>query len=69
MLERSGIISGMNKLDSAKRCQVLKALVEGCSVNSTARLTDVSVPSGPASTRGAPLPPASAADPHRPPGL
>lgn len=44
MLERSGMMSGMNKLDSAKRCQVLKALVEGCSVNSTARLTDVSVP-------------------------
>ena len=44
MLERSGIIAGMHRLPAAKRCQVLKALVEGCSVNSTARLTDVSVP-------------------------
>lgn len=44
MLERSGIISGMNKLPTAKRCQVLTALIEGCSVNSTARMTGVSVP-------------------------
>lgn len=44
MLERSGIIEHMNKLDSAKRAQVIATLIEGCSVNSTARLTGVSVP-------------------------
>ena len=44
MLERSGIIPGMNKLPAAKRCQVLTALVEGCSVASTSRMTGVSVP-------------------------
>lgn len=44
MLERSGNIEHMNKLDSAKRAQVIATLVEGCSVNSTARLTGVSVP-------------------------
>lgn len=44
MLERSCNIEHMNKLDSAKRAQVIATLVEGCSVNSTARLTGVSVP-------------------------
>lgn len=44
MLERSGIIRGMNKLTSAQRVAVLKQLVEGSSVASTSRLTDVSVP-------------------------
>jgi len=34
----------MNKLDSAKRAQVIATLIAGCSVNSTARLTGVSVP-------------------------
>ena len=37
MLERFGIIGHMNKLDSTKRAQVIATLVEGCSVNSTAR--------------------------------
>jgi hypothetical protein len=44
MLERSGNIDHMNKLTSAKRAQVIATLVEGCSVNSTARLSGVSVP-------------------------
>ena len=34
----------MNRLTTAKRVAVVKALVEGCSVRATARLTDVSKP-------------------------
>jgi IS1 family transposase len=34
----------MNRLDSSKRTAVISALVEGCSVRSTARLTGVSKP-------------------------
>jgi len=44
MLERSSYTGDMNKLSTAKRCQVLSAIVEGCAVNATARMTGVSVP-------------------------
>lgn len=35
---------GMNELPTAKRCEVLTALVEDCSVNATARMMGISVP-------------------------
>ena len=34
----------MNKLSVDKRCAVVAALVEGCSVRATVRMTDVSKP-------------------------
>ncbi len=34
----------MNKLSAGKRTQVIKALIEGCSINSTVRMTGVSKP-------------------------
>ena len=34
----------MNKLSTAARVQVIAALVEGCSINSTVRMTGVSKP-------------------------
>jgi IS1 family transposase len=41
MLERSGIIHGMNKLNKDKQIQVIAALVEGNSVRATCRMTGV----------------------------
>lgn len=41
MLNRSCIIVNMNKLSAAKRVAVVKALVEGCSIRSTVRMTGV----------------------------
>jgi len=32
---------GMNQLPTAKRCQVISALVGGCSIRSTIRMTGV----------------------------
>src|SRR5216683_2934101 len=39
---RSSIMVRMNKLSTAKRVAVVKALVEGCSIRATVRLTGVS---------------------------
>jgi IS1 family transposase len=44
MPDRSAIIILMNKLPMAKRVAVVSALVEGNSIRSTARMTDVSKP-------------------------
>jgi IS1 family transposase len=44
MLDRSSILSDMNKLTTAKRVQVVGALLEGMSINGTVRLTGVSKP-------------------------
>jgi IS1 family transposase len=40
-LDRSSIIVIMNKLTTEKRCAVVRALVEGCSIRSTVRMTGV----------------------------
>src|SRR4051812_5837534 len=37
----SSIMVSMNKLPTAKRCQVISALVEGCSIRSIVRMTGV----------------------------
>jgi hypothetical protein len=44
MLERSSIITLVNKLTTAKRVAVVAALVEGNSIRATARMTNVSKP-------------------------
>ena len=41
MHNRSSMMVGMNKLGINKRCQVASALVEGCSIRSTVRMTGV----------------------------
>jgi hypothetical protein len=41
MLERSSIIAYMNQLSTAKRVQVIAALIEGNSIRSTERMTGV----------------------------
>ena len=41
MLKRYSMIVPMNRLTTAKRVAVISALVEGCSVRSTSRLTGV----------------------------
>src|SRR5436190_335376 len=41
MLDRSSIMVRMNKLTTEKRCAVVRALVEGCSIRSTVRMTGV----------------------------
>lgn len=41
MLERSGIVQGMNRLPFAKQVAVISALVEGNSVRATSRMTGV----------------------------
>jgi IS1 family transposase len=43
MLERYSILYTMNKLDTAKRVAIISALVEGCSLRSTQRMTGVSI--------------------------
>jgi len=43
MRDRSSIMSGMNKLDTKKRAQILGMLVEGNSLRATSRLADVSI--------------------------
>ena len=40
-MERSSIMVSMNKLSTAKRVAVVKALVEGCSIRATVRITGV----------------------------
>ena len=42
MLERSSIVGSMNKLNTQKRAQIIKALVEGNSIRATCRMTDTS---------------------------
>jgi len=42
MLKRYGILGDMNRLPLSKKTQVIAALVEGVSVNATARMTGVS---------------------------
>jgi hypothetical protein len=37
-----GYSKDMNKLNYQKRCEVITALVEGCSINATCRMTGVS---------------------------
>ena len=41
MLDRSSIMVSMNKLTTEKRCAVVRALVEGCSIRATVRMTGV----------------------------
>lgn len=41
MLDRSSIMVIMNQLSTQKRCQVVRALVEGCSIRSIVRMTGV----------------------------
>jgi IS1 family transposase len=41
ILDRSSIMVSMNKLSSERRIHVLSALVEGCSIRSTVRMTGV----------------------------
>jgi IS1 family transposase len=43
MLKRLGIITYMNRLSTAKRVQIVKALVEGNSLRSTTRMVGVSI--------------------------
>ena len=43
-LNGSSIMMLMNKLGTGQRTQVIKALVEGCSLRSTVRMTSVSMP-------------------------
>ena len=43
MRERSRIIIDMNKLNTAKRVQIVSALVEGNSLRATSRMSDVSI--------------------------
>src|ERR1700732_1058398 len=38
---RASIIESMNRMDTARRAQVVRCLIEGCSINSTVRLTGV----------------------------
>src|SRR5262245_5601960 len=40
--DRSSIMVSMNKLATDKRCAIVRALVEGCSIRSTVRMTGVS---------------------------
>lgn len=40
-LPRASIIVSMNRLDANRRCQVIRCLVEGNSINSTVRMTGV----------------------------
>lgn len=42
MLDRSSIMSGMNKLSHETRCAIIRCLVEGCSIRSTGRITGAS---------------------------
>src|SRR5262249_44961858 len=44
MSDRSGSVRIMNKLPTEKRIAVVAALIEGCSVNSTVRMTGASKP-------------------------
>jgi IS1 family transposase len=41
MLKRYGIILLMNRLDSAKRVQCIRCLIDGCSIRATVRITGV----------------------------
>ena len=38
MLERSSILSAMNKLDNTRRAAIVRALVDGASLRATARM-------------------------------
>jgi IS1 family transposase len=42
MRSRASIIVSINRMDTARRAQVVRCLVEGCSINSTVRMTGVS---------------------------
>ena len=41
VLDRSSIMSGMNKFTHESRCAVIRCLVEGCSIRSTVRTTGI----------------------------
>ena len=43
LLERSSIMLLMNRLGTAKRVQIVSALVEGNSLRATSRMVDVSI--------------------------